>query len=449
MDVHEPGAAFQQALTRLQSVGQALRQHSQPLVLPPLTALSKAIAALVPGMAGRALRCPAAYIVEWQRYVQDPQQYVSARAVRYLCWEPSVATEERFLSYLEHHVGAIGSRSLQGLVWSCHARWSGEFAAGAAVRHVRQRLVTYDGDHVMLRHWRQHADVLLGPTGPRRLGATLLAERLAIAVLCKTWAMDEGSPYVLEVMRQALAGCVRELVSEPALCSYLLSMLLPWPGWTAKDFYTAIDATVRHATIQTTAGIPEQLATLLLADPRLGDPRLPQQAELWQHVSPEARQRVVYWLSRDDMTFFFDVLLPESKDQEERKAFWIRYTPRVVRSRPLLDATDTQRLQMVLQQIPEHAVHFGAMASASSALLVDFGPLVVVQVSELSEGCYVYGKRSFERLVADFWQAEPLTLAALLVSEQAAVIFHHQTWEKDMAEMLAQYDIRPTYRERT
>lgn len=445
MDAKEPGAVLQQALQRFQVVGRLLRQ--QTLVIPPLLALDKAIAGLVPGMAGRALRCPADYVVAWQRYVLDPRQPVSARALRYLCWEPEVATEARFLHYLDTVIGTISTRSLQGLVWSCHARWSLEFAAGPIAQQVRQRLVAYDGDHLMMKHWRQHADVLLGPTGPRRLGTALLAMRSPVPVFCKTWAIHESSPYVLEVMRHALASCLKELVSDPALCSYLITTLLPWPGWTTRDFYMAIEATVRHSTVHTTAGMPEQLASLILADPRLGDPRLPQQEAPWSHLSQEARQRVVHWLSREDMRFFFDRVLPESKDQEERKTFWMRYTPRVLRSRPLLNAADSQRLHDLLQQIPMYTRHFGAVVAVASAFLIDFGPLVVVQVNALSEGCYVYGKRSFERLVADFWQASPLTLETLLVADHAAVILHHQTWEKDMAEILQQYDIRPTYTE--
>src|SRR5262249_14521882 len=148
-------------------------------------------------------------------------------------------------------------------------------------------------------------------------------------------------------------------VQEPALRFYLLSILLPWCGWTLQDFHTAIGATVLHPVTTTTVGMPEQLTRLVLADVRLGDPRLPAQTHNWRRLPQEARQRFVPWLSRADIAFFFDSVLPESKDQEERKTFWLRYVPHVLRSRPLLHEADIARLQPILRQMPEQVAHFG------------------------------------------------------------------------------------------
>src|SRR5206468_1618944 len=114
------------------------------------------------------------------------------------------ATGARFQTYLDTEVGALSSRSLQGLVWCCHTCWSPAFAAGAVAQRVHQRLVAYQGVHELLTHWRQHADVLLGPSGPSHLAAALVAERAPIATFCHTWAIDERSPYVLAVLRHAL-----------------------------------------------------------------------------------------------------------------------------------------------------------------------------------------------------------------------------------------------------
>jgi hypothetical protein len=237
------------------------------------------------------------------------------------------------------------------------------------------------------------------------------------------------------------------MAAEPALRSYLLTTLLPWSGWTLQDFHTAVSATVLHPVTATTVGMPEQLTKLVLADVRLGDPRLPSQTHNWLGLPQEARQRFVHWLSSADITFFFDHVLPESKDQEERKTFWLRYAPRVLRSRPLLHEADVSRLQPMLHQMPEHMVHFGYIDGSTSAFILDFGAVVVVQVSDLSDACYVYGKRSFEPLVPDLWRSQPFTVDELAVPKQAATIYHHQTWEKDVAEILTLCDIRPTYKD--
>src|SRR5215470_14157088 len=134
MNVSEPGTALQDTLRRLQRVGQALRQGARYPSTPSLTALQNVFATLASHAAVRPRRCPAAYVLAWQYYLVDPQQPLSARAVRYLCWEPAVATDTRFQTYLDTAVGMLSSRSLQGLVWCCHMCWSPAFAAGAVAQ---------------------------------------------------------------------------------------------------------------------------------------------------------------------------------------------------------------------------------------------------------------------------------------------------------------------------
>ena len=81
----------------------------------------------------------------WQQYLADPRQRLTPRALRYLCWEPQVATASRFQDCLDQSAGELSTRMLQGLVRSCHACWSPTFAAGGVARRVQQRLVKYRG----------------------------------------------------------------------------------------------------------------------------------------------------------------------------------------------------------------------------------------------------------------------------------------------------------------
>lgn len=445
MPTQKPGTAFQAAFRRLQQVGRDLHHAAQPPAPPPLTALRQVLDDLVANAAQRLRRCPAGYVLDWHDYLQDAQRQLSPRAIRYLCWEPTVATDVRFLAYLDATMATLSSQALQGLVWCCHTCWSPTFAAGAVAQRVLQRLVAYQGDHGLLKHWRQHAAVLLSPTGPARLATALLAQRLPIAAFCHAWGLDEHAPYMLAVLRQALPACWQTMVDEPALRTYLLTEVLPWAGWTEPDFRAAVGNTIVHPVTPTTPGMPERLMQLCLADARLGDPRLPAQASNWDEVSPEARQQCVQWLTQADVRLFFDHVLPTCKDQEERKTFWWRYTPRVLCSRPLFHAADVARLHPLLAQMPEQMPHYGAIHGQASALIMDFGAVVVVEVSDVSAACYIYGKRNFLQLIPDVWQAQPFAAADLLVAQQAATVVHQQAWEKDIAEILALCDIRPTY----
>ena len=55
-----------------------------------------------------------AYRQEWQRYLADPRQRLTPRALRSLCWEPDVATISRFHEYLDEHVVVLSRRMLPG-----------------------------------------------------------------------------------------------------------------------------------------------------------------------------------------------------------------------------------------------------------------------------------------------------------------------------------------------
>lgn len=69
------------------------------------------------------------YVQQWNEFLVGQRERLEFRAVRYLCWEPDVATDGRFQDYLEQDGVNLSARSLQGLVRACHARWSSVFAA--------------------------------------------------------------------------------------------------------------------------------------------------------------------------------------------------------------------------------------------------------------------------------------------------------------------------------
>ena len=69
MYVSEPGTALRAALRRLQGVARALRQSARQPSTPPLTALQNVIATLGARAAVRLRRCPAAYVLDWQGYL--------------------------------------------------------------------------------------------------------------------------------------------------------------------------------------------------------------------------------------------------------------------------------------------------------------------------------------------------------------------------------------------
>src|SRR5262249_27934877 len=207
----------------------------------------------------------------------------------------------------------LSARMLQGLVRSCHARWSPDFAAGAVARRIKQRLEMYRGQHKVLAHWCAHAEMLLGPQGHCIFADSLLAARVPLKKHCEAWELEELSQYVLEAMRHAVRACQKHLQDDAALQTYLLTTLLPWAEWPMQDFHTAVGAMILHPITMRDPGLQEKLTKLVLHDARLGDPRLPRNMKNWSRIQ-EARQWLLQWLSLVDIRFFFEHVLPKGAD---------------------------------------------------------------------------------------------------------------------------------------
>ncbi len=312
MNANAPRSRLIEALYGLESTARELSRAAQHQHEPRLERLQHVVESLGLNTTARPPRGTDEYLRDWQRYLADPRQRLTPRALRYLCWEPKVATTSRFQDCLDQSAGELSTRMLQGLVRSCHVRWSPTFAAGAVARYVQQRLEKYHGPHRVLARWREHAEMLLGPQGHCLFANSLLAARVPIKKHCEAWALEEASQYVLEAMRHAMRTCQEHIGDKAALRTYLLTTLLPWAGWLVQDFHAAVGATILHPITVREPGLQEALTKLVLQDTRLGDPRLPRNMKNWLDIQ-EARQRLLQWLSRADIHFFFEHVSPRAQ----------------------------------------------------------------------------------------------------------------------------------------
>lgn len=444
MNADAPGSTLLEALYGLESTARGLHQAAQYRYETRLGPLQRAVESLGLATTARPPRASDEYLQDWQRYLADPQQSLTQRTLRYLCWEPDVAIASHFHDYLDQSAGQVTTRMLQGLVRSCHARWSLIFTAEAVIRRVKQRMEMYQGPHRVLTRWREHTEMLLGPQGHRIFANAMLAARIPIQKQCEAWALEESSQYVLEAMRHAVHTCQEHLRDETALQTYLLTTLLPWAGWPLQDFHTAVGTTILHLMAAREPGLQEALTKFVLHDTRLGDPRLSRNVKNWLGIQ-EARQRFLQWLSRADINFFFEHVLPDGADPHRRKAFWLRYVSRVLMSRPLLNRDDDVRLRVTMQSPQEQIGHFGHIRDReTSAFLLDFGEVVVVEFSRVNNACYLYKKSNAEKIIPDFWTHEPFTIPGLKKRPLAVkTIAHGIGWQTTLGNLLAEYGIRP------
>jgi len=262
----------------------------------------------------------------------------------------------------------------------------------------------------------------------------------AIKACCDEWGVDEQTQYAIEAVRQAVRYCHEGMGRSRIFGPYLLNELLPWEKWSLLAFKAEVGATILHPAA---AEMRESLTNFIVRDTRLGDPRLPRNARNWTGVPEEARFRFIQQLSRADIAFFFEHVLPHGEDPHGRKAFWLRYVPSLLMSRPLLNRDDQARLQNTMRQIREQIGHFGRMSGSTSAFLLHFGTILVVEFSRVGNACYVYPRGVLDEVVPDFWTSRSFNYIQLRQSHQLHErVVHRRGWQAEMARILAQHGIR-------
>ncbi|MGO9058934.1 MAG: EH signature domain-containing protein [Candidatus Binataceae bacterium] len=387
------------------------------------------------------------YRKQWHEFCQGKLDRLSSRAERTLCWDADIATSFRFQDYLDR-LTALSARSLQGLIRSCHQRWSDEFAQSLPAARVHARLNGYKGPNQVIRLWQGRLDMILGARAAETFGQLLSATGKPVHETCEAWNLDESTAFLLRAVRAALEVSLSDADRNLDIGRHLVRNLLGWPRWPDADFRRQ-SANIILAT-QVTTSFAEELKRFVLDEPRLGDPRLLRNIANWMGLD-QAKSVFTQWLSRDDIVFFFEHVLPKGQDPHGRKAFWLHYIKHIKRSRPLLSWEDRSRLQAVRDKVG----NFGHIEENTSAFMLDFGRVVAVEFSRAGNACYLYEKATFEKLIpdSDFWAAKPFRFQNLKRKPPAVGKISHfmstdargfPHWNGEMASFLAKYGIRPS-----
>jgi hypothetical protein len=238
---------------------------------------------------------------------------LSARAARYLAWVPDVALDPDFHAYLSSRGLHLGARGLQGLVRACHMRWSAYVKNQAMKRNALRCLKEYSGPNRVIALWQRSTNLILEESAPEALATVMLTGLRKPQSIAEAWRVDAGSEFFLAAMRGALKEVRRQWRQDSRIAPYLCQEILVWDGWPMDAFKGEVSECVLHADARD-AHVNGPLKGFILRHPRLGDPRLPANRNNWLGVRVEARQRVIEWLSRDDIVFFFDHAFPKGGD---------------------------------------------------------------------------------------------------------------------------------------
>src|SRR6266853_1124383 len=153
-----PGAALTESLGVLRL---ALHSLKAELQLPAVSVESRFrnLSAVIKGLEktkpAKTVSNTTEYVNQWNDVVAGQRKNLEPRAVRSLCWNPAIVTDREFQFFLARTQHVLTAPSLQGMICSCHARWSRELAVSESVAMIRDHLFQYSGRNRLLNKWKE------------------------------------------------------------------------------------------------------------------------------------------------------------------------------------------------------------------------------------------------------------------------------------------------------
>jgi hypothetical protein len=412
-----------------------------------LAPLREQISKLDQTRAYRPVHAPDECLEQWKSYLLRRTLELPPRTIRYLCWEPDVATDLRFHNYLDHTENGLRPQSLQGLVRACHSRWSSKFVAGPVIEKVRDRLRNYRGKNRLIHRWKKSIDVVLGADGAELFSGEIVRAESGIQETCDEWGIQGDTAYIVAAAKHTAGACRDRMSADDTWGTYLIKEVLSWKGWEISAFKDETAQTILHDLGDDDNKFKNKLLGFILSNPRdlLGDPRLPANTTKWAGVKEKARAKVIQWLSGLDVVFFFEHVMRRGEDHHGRKNFWLKYVRSFKQSRPLLNREDLERLRPQLNKMQYRGIH-GLVADQHSAFLLDFGRVLVIEFNKMG-ACYVYDRSVVERVVPEFWTTQPFSYYRIKQKRLVAHWIVHDAggnWKYKLQNILAGYGIRPS-----
>jgi hypothetical protein len=272
------------------------------------------------------------YLAQWSEFLRGKRYGLERGTVRSLCWEPDVATSVEFHAFLKRENPRLGARPLAGLVRSCHKKWEDSVPESDVVAGVRALIARYDGPSPVILKWTSHLDAVLGPKAPEMLGRSLVEAQTTLTAFLLEWYLDDRSPFVRRMVEAATAVC-NDYLSRPTrpLLELLFGELLRWPLWDPEFFKREVARLILSGSV---AGQTKDiLQTFIIGNSHLGDPRISSNDGNWRTIPPQARKRMILWLSENPFQLQ-DRVYREGRGWSVRTSTTTRANSKDVRGKP-------------------------------------------------------------------------------------------------------------------
>jgi len=380
-------------------------------------------------------------------------EHLTGREIRALCWDIDSAVNPTFVRAVSQHPDLVQTRRwIEGLVLAYFAKWRTMEDPETLELVLRKAVGAFPRHNPRLAMYRKVVANLFSAAAPTTMGTAIVDRGYGTAAFMHHWKIDPASGLgeaianeAVNIWRQRHEKEKHALRGDLALrwLRQLTQGLLTSSMVGAVALTRAVSALIMWDQCEQDPQIQEAVRTFLLEDPRFRDPRLPNRNANWDLCAEAARQRVVGWLAKGDLLFFFKFIIRD--DPHHRRDFWLRYIGQAVDASVALSEEDHIRLRAQVRD----KLTYSRVDGATSAFLMRFRGVskdfLCIEFSETGNALHVHDADAF---VARFKSIRRPRFNLRTELKNTATLFekfsHFQIWQYRVQSFLSRYGIRPT-----
>lgn len=384
-------------------------------------------------------------------------QAISPGDIRLLCRSPETALHPEFLRALASHPLFPKRRSWLESVLSIYFHNWRPASKPEEIEHALRDLVSkFPEDVTWLEEVRYDDRAAIGPEAPRSIVRRLKKLPAGLFECLRLWGLDSQQGLGRTVTETALVAWgssfrLRDASGDASLVREELRTafqeLFPCVP-LSRVFYQVVEDLVLSEWSHRAPLVRDEITKWVLEHPGLGDPR--RNLGAW-HPIPAARAKVVSWMAKRDLTFFYDTIVPSHQDDQGRKAFWLRFIDQVHDFQLVLAEGDREKLEAETRKRGGFSEMEGK--NSPSAFLLRFKgqnereDLVCVEFSRTGNALFIYQFDDFEDSVGSMRAmrfritGNPMNLKTGNFLERKT---HQGLWQSDVQWHLQRKGIRPT-----
>lgn len=374
--------------------------------------------------------------------------------VRTLCSAGEFAIRQRFVQALQADPERLkNGRCLYALVNSYFTYWREMENAEELERVLRSSIARYPRKSPAVELWRS-AGSLFSDKAANGLADFIATRQSKIDTVLALQYVGTGTKLASATRARTAemaSGRFQRLEQEwtESACLTYLDWILDdvlTSGVPLPPFHASASVLIMSRSAEKWQSIQSKLHAFVQRDPRLGDPRLKQYTPNWRGMHPDAGQRVLSWLARESILFFFNTILPPNDENRRRAEFWLRYHRKILDFQVAMSDQDLWKFKA--NKAPANLPVYSRVAqTATSAFLMQFRgyaqDYVIAEFSETGNAAYIYDKATFESRNVNL-RTPQFNLTGHLKHERwPHRILHQRGWERPARRKLAELGIVP------